>query len=565
MKGFIRQLPTKCTVLRDGLKQDISSEKLTPGDIVDIKQGDRVPADLRVIYSTNLKIDHSSLTGETDPSPRSSECTKPENFFETANLVFYGTVCKEGSGRGVVISIGDSTVLGQMQQISNQSPITLTPLRKEMNRFVRILSLISFIQSIVIVGIAALQKNNTVADLIILLIGCLIANVPESLVISIIITMMITARRLSHHKLYTKNLESVETLGSINCLFCDKTGTLTTGQMTVSHLWFDCDFVNLDTQSGASPVPKAQQHQQLHQQQQSGDTFRRMLRCGVIANSAIINSLPKLENGSKDSSSNQQSGMSPRASNFIGNSTDVALLNYFSQFDNVLQVREQNKILKQPGNKQAITMFNSFDKYQLAIIECNQRYSYYTMLFKGAPEVLWSYCSTILVGGEKVPINEQIETEFKEANNEMGKLGETVIGLAELELPKFDYPKGYHFDITSMQKYNFPLSQLTFLGLVSFLDPPKPQVADTILQLQKAGIKVRLRPALLASRLGPTPTPLHTHFGLLPSIAWGDLALCGDAALRGDQALRMRVCVRVLALRTHARPRGGPIRRPANR
>lgn len=114
MSAFKHFLPENCNVIRNGQKKQISALKLVPGDIVEVKQGQKIPADLRIIFSNNLKVDNSSLTGETEPQLRKVECTNPENPLETANLIFFGTLCTEGNGMGVVVTIGDHTIIGQI-------------------------------------------------------------------------------------------------------------------------------------------------------------------------------------------------------------------------------------------------------------------------------------------------------------------------------------------------------------------------------------------------------------------------------------------------------------------
>ena len=112
MASFKNFLPQKATVIRDGELKEIFAAKLVPGDIVEIKMGEKVPADLRVIQSSEMKVDNSALTGECDPLLRKVECTHPDHPLETANLCFFGTLIKEGRGKGVVVNIGAKTVLG---------------------------------------------------------------------------------------------------------------------------------------------------------------------------------------------------------------------------------------------------------------------------------------------------------------------------------------------------------------------------------------------------------------------------------------------------------------------
>jgi sodium/potassium-transporting ATPase subunit alpha len=158
-------------------------------------------------------------------------------------LAFFGTLCKEGRGKGVVINIGANTVMGQIADLAATGGNAKTPLRKELDRFVLIITVIAislgvifFILALVVVKYGALQC-------IIFGIGILVANVPEGLLACITISLAITAKRLSEKQVLVKNLEAVETLGSTSCICSDKTGTLTQNKMTVENLWYDGNVV----------------------------------------------------------------------------------------------------------------------------------------------------------------------------------------------------------------------------------------------------------------------------------------------------------------------------------
>src|SRR5690349_9055900 len=115
-------------------------QKLVPGDIIELKSGDRVPADIRIIFSQEMRVDNSSLTGESEPLLRTVECTNKDNPLETDNLAFFGTLVKEGIGKGVVIQIGDNTVIGQIANLASSAGEVDTPLRKEIDRFILMIS-----------------------------------------------------------------------------------------------------------------------------------------------------------------------------------------------------------------------------------------------------------------------------------------------------------------------------------------------------------------------------------------------------------------------------------------
>ncbi len=239
MEGFKNMLPSASKVIRDGKMTNIEAEKLVRGDVVEIKSGDKVPADIRIIVSNEMKVDNSALTGEVEPLLRSPECTNADEPFETKNLAFFGTLCKEGMGRGIVIGIGQNTVLGQIADLAASGGQQKSPLRVELDRFVLLITVIALVLGVVFFFLAYFVVGYNLLQCMIFGIGILVANVPEGLLGCITISLAITAQKLAERQVLVKNLEAVETLGSTSCICSDKTGTLTQNKMTVENLWYD--------------------------------------------------------------------------------------------------------------------------------------------------------------------------------------------------------------------------------------------------------------------------------------------------------------------------------------
>lgn len=238
MEGFKNFIPPKCRVIRNGKEDLIMANKLTIGDIVKVKAGERIPADLRIIESQEMKVDNSSLTGESDPLLRTVECTDPEKILETKNVAFFGTLCKEGEGKGIVFHVGDGTIIGQIASLAASAAAGKTPLRKELDRFIAMVTVIALCLGLFFF-ISGFILKYTVTQNMVFAIGIIVANVPEGLLATITITLSVAAKNLSRKKVLVKNLESVETLGSTSCICSDKTGTLTQNIMTVENLWYN--------------------------------------------------------------------------------------------------------------------------------------------------------------------------------------------------------------------------------------------------------------------------------------------------------------------------------------
>jgi sodium/potassium-transporting ATPase subunit alpha len=252
MESFKNMVPQYATCLREGQKLTIKAEELTIGDVVEIKFGDRVPADIRVIEARSFKVDNSSLTGESEPQTRGPDFTH-ENPLETRNLAFFSTNAVEGTCKGIVISCGDNTVMGRIAGLASGLSSGETPIAKEIHHFIHIITGVAVFLGVVFFIVAFILGYHWL-DAVIFLIGIIVANVPEGLLATVTVCLTLTAKRMASKNCLVKNLEAVETLGSTSTICSDKTGTLTQNRMTVAHMWFDNQIIEADTtedQSGA--------------------------------------------------------------------------------------------------------------------------------------------------------------------------------------------------------------------------------------------------------------------------------------------------------------------------
>lgn len=218
---------------------EIEALNVTIGDLVKVKSGEKIPADIRILMSDEMKVDNSALTGESEPQLRVIECTHPVNVLETGNVAFFGTLCKEGVGEGFVIKVGDSTTLGQIAEQVGTEKKEKSPLRTELDRFVIMIAVIAILLGIIFFLLAVFVAKYPVFFCVLLGIGILVANVPEGLLGCVTISLAVTALELHKKQVLVKNLESVETLGSTSCICSDKTGTLTKNVMTVHNMWYN--------------------------------------------------------------------------------------------------------------------------------------------------------------------------------------------------------------------------------------------------------------------------------------------------------------------------------------
>lgn len=220
----------------------MSAVKLVRGDLVKIETGKKIPADIRIVESNGMKVDNSSLTGETELLSRTVDCTNPDNPLETKNVAFFSTLAREGSGKGVVMFTGDNTFIGQIAGLAlsagEDGAEAQSPLTQEINRFVHRLGIAAIILGILVLSVG-LGIGFEIINALTLAIGITVANVPNGLLLEVTISLTLTAKRLAKKKVLAKSLQAVETLGCTTCICSDKTGTLTMNKMIAANLLYN--------------------------------------------------------------------------------------------------------------------------------------------------------------------------------------------------------------------------------------------------------------------------------------------------------------------------------------
>ncbi|GFQ66821.1 hypothetical protein TNCT_13941 [Trichonephila clavata] len=456
MESFKNMVPQYAIVLRDGQKLTMPAEEVVVGDIVEVKGGDRIPADMRVINSQSCKVDNSSLTGESEPQTRTPEHTN-DNPLETRNLAFFSTNCVEGTAKGIVVNTGDRTVMGRIANLASGLEVGDTPIAREIEHFIHLITGVAVFLGMAFFIIAFILGYYWL-DAVIFLIGIIVANVPEGLLATVTVCLTLTAKRMASKNCLVKNLEAVETLGSTSTICSDKTGTLTQNRMTVAHMWFDNQIIEADTTEDQSGV----------QYDKSSPGWAALSRAACLCSRA------EFKPG--------QDSVHILKRDCTGDASESAILKCMElAVGDVMAYRRKNpKVCEIP--------FNSTNKYHVTIHETNdQKDPSYLLCMKGAPERILERCSTIFIGGKDKILDEEMKDAFNNAYLELGGLGERVIGFCDLPLPPDQYPHGYPFDA---DEQNFPLDNLRFIGLVAMIDPPRAAVPDAVAKCRSAGIKV---------------------------------------------------------------------------
>ena len=230
-----KMLPFKVSVMREGVENEIDAAELVPGDLVLLREGDKVPADARIVQISRLTVNNAPLTGESD-SRLLTDAASEEELLESGNLVFAGTLVVSGSGQAVVFATGMATEFGKIAQITGKVVEEVSPLQVEITRVTRIVAIIAMACGSSFFLIGVLLGHQFWGNFL-FAIGIIIAMVPEGLLPTVTLTLAMGSQRMARRNALVKNLNAVESLGAVDLICTDKTGTLTQNQMTVKELW----------------------------------------------------------------------------------------------------------------------------------------------------------------------------------------------------------------------------------------------------------------------------------------------------------------------------------------
>jgi sodium/potassium-transporting ATPase subunit alpha len=244
MKSILNLLPAETVAMREGESRKVASADLVVGDIVKVTIGNKVPADIRLLSTSgDVRFDRSMLTGESEEIEGSTNMTD-KNFLETRNIALMGTMVTNGSATGVVILTGGNSVMGRIANATTSIKDVPTHIQREISRFVRIIVCLTVVLActILFTWVGWIRVDHyafmNVIQMLNNVMGCVVAFIPEGMPVGVALTLMIVARRMRSKNILPKGLATVETLGCVNVLCSDKTGTLTENRMVVTSVSF---------------------------------------------------------------------------------------------------------------------------------------------------------------------------------------------------------------------------------------------------------------------------------------------------------------------------------------
>ncbi|KTW31154.1 calcium-transporting P-type ATPase, PMR1-type [Pneumocystis jirovecii RU7] len=434
LKALNNMVSYNCHVIRNGENQYIAASELVPGDLIKFSIGDRIPADLRITEAIDLELDESNLTGETNAVCKNTDALREDRLVvpisEQRCIGFMGTLVKHGSGSGIVIRTGKNTEFGSIFEDIQRIKSPRTPLQKSMDELGKQLSLFSIIV-IVIISLTGLLQGRSWLEMSTITISLAVAAVPEGLPIIVSVTLALGVHRMANKKAIVKNLPSVETLGSVNIMCCDKTGTLTENHMTIQKIFTLGEDGLIDISSDLKkPL----------------FTNDKTLKC-------LLN-IANLCNNARKSNNRK----------FIGQSVDVAIMELIERYgynDNRMVYTRTQEIPFSSNRKwMSVTAYPSSMTPSLSSVYVKGSYE----------EIRMKSVSALEKNAIEIPLTKDIIEKFDRAALNMASEGLRVIALASLSS-------------SSNQG-------LTIAGLIGLHDPLKKDIKESIQRLLQNSIRV---------------------------------------------------------------------------
>jgi len=506
-----RMLPSYARVRRGGEEVRILAERLVPGDVLLLAEGDHISADARLVRETELCVDQSALTGEAHPVRKTAEPVSGEGLsrVELPNLVFAGTSVVAGTGEAVVFATGMRTAFGEIARLTQSVGDQLSPLQREMERLTRAVSTIAVGVGLCFFMLAVAIADIDLANGFIFALGMIVAFVPEGLLPTVTLALAMGTQRMARRNALVKRLSAVETLGCTTVICTDKTGTLTQNEMTVRDIWVGGRSISV---SGVGYAPEGQFSECGAPLEQPADDaeLRQLLLAASLCNDARL--IPP----------NAQTPSEDRWS-ILGDPTEAALLVAARKagIEYETEMRRMPRLRELP--------FDSRRKRMSVVCRLPQSEGAahpsagFVVYVKGAPKELLALCASFAAGDVVHPLDDPQLARILAANDQYARAGLRVLAVAQRTLNALPMP----CDTDHIER------DLTFLGLVAMMDPPRPEVESAVATCHTAGIRI----IMVTGDYGLTAESIARRIGIIreahPRIVTGaELDSMDEAALR---------------------------------
>ena len=491
----------EATVVRDGSTQRVKAEELVPGDIVSISVGDRIGADCRLlsITSNNFRVDQAILTGESESVGKNTEKISDLKAVkqDQTNMLFSGTTVVTGHASALVVLTGASTAIGDIQQSITAQISQPTPLKEKLNDFGDMLAKVITVIC-ALVWLINIQHFNDPTHgswakgaiyYLKIAVSLGVAAIPEGLAVVITTCLALGTRKMAAKQAVVRSLPSVETLGSCNVICTDKTGTITTNQMSVNkiiHLSQDGSSLSDIDVKGTTFAPTGDvmsNGKVLEDAAATSRTISSLTEVAALCNEAKLSYDPKTK--SYCNIGEPTEGALRALVEKVGTS-DKSFNRKTRNLSAELRLGAASKWYDNNASRVSVYEF-SRDRKSMSVLVKNADQHY--MLVKGAPETIIARCSQTIVGanGQRTSMTEEHKHLLWSEVVENGNQGLRTLALATI--PKVE-PTELHRTAKSSADYAKLERDMTFVGLVTMLDPPRPEVASSVRKCQEAGIRV---------------------------------------------------------------------------
>jgi calcium-translocating P-type ATPase len=421
-------LPPQAKVMRDGAPVRIDAVALVPGDLLLIEEGDTISADAHIVEGT-IEVDLSTLTGESVPVSRSAEGVgSTASLLQAEELVFSGTNCTGGEARALIFATGMATELGRIAALSQRVEREESPLERQVRRVAWLIAGIAVVMGIAFMPLATLVAGLSVSDSMVFAIGLIVGNVPEGLLPVITLALAVGVRGLVRQGAVVKRLSAVETLGSTDVICTDKTGTLTENRMRVTRIWAAGEEIDIEHRSGGN----------------HGFPSLELATAMAAANNA------RFEEGGEA----------------VGDPTEVAML---------ATARSLGAGEDAQAHRRAEFHFDPVLK-RMSTVDAERGRLWVNA--KGAPEAILARCRDTVISNGTVRLDAEHLAEIESAIGRYADQGLRVLAVARRSVP------------TTPSTREEAETDLTLLGLVAMIDPPRAEVTEAVARCHEAGIRI---------------------------------------------------------------------------
>ncbi|HSX27890.1 MAG TPA: cation-translocating P-type ATPase [Candidatus Saccharimonadales bacterium] len=490
-------------VLRGGREVKVATRELVPGDVLLLEEGQKVPADARLINANMLRLNEASLTGESAPQPKTitTLAGSDQALGDQRNMIFSGTVVASGTGRAIVVATGAQAEIGRIATLVSEIGDQQTPMQEKLDELgKRIGQVVVAICAVAFIAILLHDRTiegDTVHRIIFAFtaaVALAVAAIPEGLAFVVRISLAMGARRMASRHALVRRLAAVESLGSTDVICTDKTGTLTRGEMTVRALWQGGQLHEV-TGEGYEPQGELRVKGQVTS---ATEDMQHLLQLGVLSNNATFTARDEL----------------------LGDPTELSLLVAAEKLgiDRAALAESRPRLHEMPFSSER-KMMSTLHSHEKGFLIAS----------KGAPETLLAHCDRILVHGKVQPLTEDMHHEILAATSTMTSQALRVLAVASRQ----EMAKPHHEKLEE---------HLVFVGLIGIMDPPRMEVKEVIQRVQQeAGMRV----VMITGDNLETAQAIAKELGITGEAIHGvDIDTMSDGAL-GQRAERIGVYARV--------------------